>query len=156
MAFRIGSTDRYAGGWVANGTRTTTHPSADPAIVQLDRAVDTGFSPPGSGGDVYNGRYVSVFGRGATCTDQAEINCRSRYPGYARMRVTGTNGRDHRGGAAVEATHHDGVAAGGDSGGPMFARGKQVGAASTSDRKSYVAYTNITRYRSWIRGIAGV
>jgi hypothetical protein len=35
-------------------------------------------------------------------------------------------------------------------GGPMYAGGKQVGVASTSDRQPYTAYINITQYRNWI------
>jgi hypothetical protein len=35
----------------------------------------------------------------------------------------------------------------------MFASGRQVGVASTSDRATR---TNITRYRSWISSVAGV
>jgi hypothetical protein len=38
----------------------------------------------------------------------------------------------------------------------MFASGRQVGVASTSDRSNNTAYTNITRYRSWISQVAGV
>jgi hypothetical protein len=38
----------------------------------------------------------------------------------------------------------------------MFASGRQVGVASTSDRQSVTNYTNVTSYRSWIRGVAGV
>jgi hypothetical protein len=38
----------------------------------------------------------------------------------------------------------------------MFASGRQVGVASTSDRATRTAYTNVTRYRPWIQSIAGV
>ena len=52
----------------------------------------------------------------------------------------------------------DGIAAGGDSGGPMFADGRQVGVASTSVRSSVSNYTSLNNssYRSWIRTNAGV
>ncbi|CAM5727869.1 Trypsin-like serine protease OS=Streptomyces microflavus OX=1919 GN=G3I39_20105 PE=3 SV=1 [Streptomyces microflavus] len=38
----------------------------------------------------------------------------------------------------------------------MTANGIQVGVASTSDRQTTTAYTNVTAYRSWIQSIAGV
>lgn len=72
------------------------------------------------------------------------------------MRVTSVNCRDYTGGVAVRAQRIDGITAGGDSGGPMFASGGQVGVASTSDRATRTAYTNITSYRTWIRSVAGV
>jgi hypothetical protein len=38
----------------------------------------------------------------------------------------------------------------------MFSGGKQVGIASTSDRDRRTFYTNVTRYRDFIRSVAGV
>ncbi len=38
----------------------------------------------------------------------------------------------------------------------MTANGVQVGVASTSDRQTSTAYSNVTAYRSWIKSIAGV
>ena len=72
------------------------------------------------------------------------------------MRVTSVKCGDYRGGVAVCANRVDGVPAGGDSGGPMFASGRQVGVASTSDRHVRTAYANVTYYRDWIFAIAGV
>jgi secreted trypsin-like serine protease len=72
------------------------------------------------------------------------------------VRVTSVSCSDYAGGTAVCASRVNGITAGGDSGGPMFASGRQVGVASTSDRATRTAYTNITRYRSWISSVAGV
>ena len=93
------------------------------------------------------GQTVQLYGWGATCTNQPEINCQSRYLKYANTRVTSVNGRDYRGGIAISVSRIDGIAAGGDSGGPMFAtspvdgRRYQVGVASTSDRSTRSNYT---------------
>jgi len=155
-SFRIGSLDQTSGGTVANGVAITRHSSADIAIVRLDRSVSATYSPLGTSSNVAVGQTVQVYGWGATCTNQPEINCQSRYLKYANVRVTSVSCSDYNGGVAVCASRGDGITAGGDSGGPMFASGRQVGVASTSDRATRTAYTNITAYRSWIRSVAGV
>ncbi|MFI9816655.1 S1 family peptidase [Saccharothrix variisporea] len=160
--FRIGSLDQTTGGTLATATRIIQHPSVDLALAQLDRSVSATYAPLGTTTAVQVGQTVQLYGWGATCTDQPEINCQSRYLKYANTRVTSVNGRDYRGGIAISVTRVDGIAAGGDSGGPMFATspvdGKyyQVGVASTSDRSTRSNYTAVTRYRDWIRSYAGV
>ena len=154
--FRIGSLDQTSGGTMATGVAITRHSRADIAIVRLDRSVSATYSPLGTSSDVAVGQTVQVYGWGATCTGQPEINCQSRYLKYANVRVTSVSCRDYTRGVAVCASRIDGITAGGDSGGPMFASGRQVGVASTSDRATRTAYTNITQYRSWIQSIAGV
>jgi secreted trypsin-like serine protease len=154
--FRIGSLDQTTGGTMATGVAITRHSTADLAIVRLDRSVSATYSPLGTASNVSVGQTVQVYGWGATCTGQPEINCQSRYLKYANVRVTSVSCRDYTGGVAVCAQRIDGITAGGDSGGPMFASGRQVGVASTSDRSTRTAYTNITSYRSWISSVAGV
>lgn len=154
--FRIGSLDQTSGGTMATGVAITRHSTADLAIVRLDRSVSATYSPLGTASNVSVGQTVQVYGWGATCTGQPEINCQSRYLKYAGVRVTSVSCRDYTGGVAVCAQRIDGITAGGDSGGPMFASGRQVGVASTSDRSTRTAYTNITSYRSWISSVAGV
>lgn len=154
--FRIGSLDQTTGGTLATGTTITRHSVADIAIVRLDRSVAATYSPLGTTSNVAVGQTVQIYGWGATCTGQPEINCQSRLLKVANVRVTTVNGRDAFGGIAVSATRIDGIAAGGDSGGPMFGSGRQVGVASTSDRATRTNYTNITRYRDWIASVAGV
>ncbi|GGS45405.1 S1 family peptidase [Actinokineospora fastidiosa] len=156
MSFRIGSLDQYSGGTVAYASRTTVHSSADLAIVQLDRSVNTTYSPLGTTSDVWVGQTTTILGWGATGRCNPELSCQSRYLKYANVEVATVNGRDYHGGVGIGAYYGNGIAAGGDSGGPMFGNGRQVGVASTSNRSDYNTYTNITRYRSWIRSIAGV
>jgi len=154
--FRIGSLDQTSGGTMATGINIVTHSSADIALVQLNAPVSATYSPLGTASDVSVGQTVQVYGWGATCTNQPEINCQSRLLKYANVRVSSTSCSDYIGGVAVCANRIDGITAGGDSGGPMFASGRQVGVASTSDRATFTAYNNITQYRSWIQSIAGV
>jgi secreted trypsin-like serine protease len=156
LTFRIGSLDQFSGGTVARGVTYTTHSIADLAIIRLDRSVAATYSPLGTTSNVWVGQTVQVYGWGATCTGQPEINCQSQRLKVANVIVYSVACYDYRGGIAVCARYGNGIPAGGDSGGPMMASGRQVGVASTSDRATRTAYTNITRYRSWIYSIAGV
>ena len=155
LSFRIGSLDQTSGGTTANGTQVQTHPVADLALVRLDREVSGTYATLGQPGSVQVGQNVQVFGWGATAQCSPEINCQSQRLKYANVTVTG-GCSDAYGGNAICARWGDGITAGGDSGGPMMANGAQVGVASTSDRQSTTAYTNVTQYRSWIQSIAGV
>ncbi|MEO3843851.1 MULTISPECIES: trypsin-like serine protease [unclassified Streptomyces] len=154
LSFRIGSLDQTSGGTLANGVQTYTH-SSDLALVRLDRSVSTTYATLGQPGSVTVGQSVQVYGWGATSQCGSEINCQSQYLKVANVTVTG-GCTDAYGGNAICARRGDGITAGGDSGGPMMANGVQVGVASTSDRQTTTAYTNVTRYRSWIQSIAGV
>ncbi|MEO3762055.1 trypsin-like serine protease [Streptomyces sp. B8F3] len=154
LSFRIGSLDQTSGGTLANGVQTYTH-SSDLALVRLDRSVSTTYATLGQPGSVTVGQSVQVYGWGATSQCGSEINCQSQYLKVANVTVTG-GCSDAYGGNAICARRGNGITAGGDSGGPMMANGIQVGVASTSDRQTTTAYTNVTRYRSWIQSIAGV
>lgn len=154
LSFRIGSLDQTSGGTLANGVQTYTH-SSDLALVRIDRSVSTTYATLGEPGSVTVGQNVQVYGWGATSQCGSEINCQSQYLKVANVTVTG-GCSDAYGGDAICARRGDGITAGGDSGGPMMANGVQVGVASTSDRQTTTAYTNVTRYRSWIQSIAGV
>ncbi|CAM5571595.1 Trypsin-like serine protease OS=Streptomyces tendae OX=1932 GN=GUR47_22900 PE=3 SV=1 [Streptomyces tendae] len=155
LSFRVGSLDQGSGGTVANGVQTVTSPSADLALVRLDRSVSAGYAQLGQPGTVRVGQSVQVYGWGATSRCGSEINCQSRYLKVADVIVT-QGCYDAYNGQAICARPGDGITAGGDSGGPMMAGGVQVGVASTSDRQTTTAYTNVTAYRSWIRSVAGV
>lgn len=154
LSFRIRSLDQHSGGTLANGVRTYTH-SADLALVRLDRSVPATYATLGRSGSVRVGQSVQVYGWGATSRCGSEATCQSRYLKVANVTVTGGCG-DAYGGSAICARRGDGITAGGDSGGPMMAGGVQVGVASTSDRQTTTAYTNVTAYRSWIQSVAGV
>lgn len=159
--FHIGNLDQTQG---ESATAVAIHLSAeaDLALAELDHEVTAEYAPLGESSAVAAGQTVQIYGWGATCTNRPEIECQSQFLKVANVDVTTTNCSDFHGGVAVCATRGDGIAAGGDSGGPMFAtspadgRSYQVGVASTSDRQTVTAYANLTRYREWIAGIAGV
>ncbi|GAA3844020.1 trypsin-like serine protease [Saccharothrix violaceirubra] len=156
MTFRVGSLDQQSGGTMATAKRVIQHPSVDLALAELTTSVQATYAPLGTTASTRNGQTVQIYGWGATSRCGSEINCQSRYLKVADTRVTNTNGRDYRGGVAITVTRGNGIAAGGDSGGPMFASGVQVGVASTSDRQSTSNYTSVGTYRSWIKQYAGV
>jgi secreted trypsin-like serine protease len=158
--FHIGSLDQTQGE-SATGVNIQVNPTADLALVELDHAVNATYSPLGSPGAVAVGDTVQVYGWGATCTDRPEIECQSQLLKVANVGVSAIDCSDYRGGTAVCANRIDGITAGGDSGGPMFATAPdgsyvQIGVASTSDRQSFTAYGNVTVYRDWISSVAGV
>ncbi|GAA3042228.1 S1 family peptidase [Actinokineospora globicatena] len=156
ISFRVGSLDQTTGGTTANASQIYRHSASDLAIARLDRSVSATYAPLGTTADARVGQQVQVYGWGATCTGQPEINCQSRYLKVATVQVTSTNARDAYNGVAVQARRVNGITAGGDSGGPMFGNGRQIGVASTSDRQSITNYTSVGSYRSWIQSIAGV
>ncbi|MBW5420086.1 trypsin-like serine protease [Streptomyces sp. BG9H] len=149
--FRIGSTYASSGGTMAAAARVTLHPSADLAMVRLDRDVTL---TPAKIASTYpqTGTNVSVYGWGATCRDN-ESTCQSPVLKTAAMRMTGLT-TDHYGGTAIALQGVDGVAAGGDSGGPAMVGGTVVGVASTSDRQSRSNYTATAAYTNWIQSAA--
>ncbi|MCS0635662.1 trypsin-like serine protease [Streptomyces sp. LP05-1] len=155
LSFRIGSLDQSSGGTVANGVSVYNNSSADLSLVKLDRSVSATYARLGQPGSVSVNQTVQVYGWGATSQCGSEINCQSRYLKVADVIVTG-GCQDAYNGSAICARRGNGITAGGDSGGPMVANGAQVGVASTSDRQTTTAYTNVTAYRSWIKSVAGV
>ncbi len=155
LSFRIGSLDQTSGGTLANGVNVYNHSGSDLSLVKLDRSVAGTYARLGNPGSVSVNQTVQVYGWGATSQCGSEINCQSRLLKVANVVVTG-GCRDAYQGQAICARRGDGITAGGDSGGPMMANGVQVGVASTSDRQTTTAYTNVTAYRSWIQSVAGV
>ncbi|KAA2260974.1 trypsin-like serine protease [Solihabitans fulvus] len=159
--FHIGSLDQTAGE-SATAVEIDQSPDVDLALAKLDHEVQATYAPLGDSSAVNVGDTVQLYGWGATCTDRPEIQCQSRYLKYANVQVSDTGCDSGLGGLSICVTRIDGIAAGGDSGGPMFATSPvdgqqyQVGVASTSDRSSYSAYANVTQYRDWIQSIAGV
>lgn len=155
ISFHVGSLDQTQGTTV-NAVSVQESQEADISLVQIDQPVSGDFAPLGSQGDVNVGDTAQVYGWGATCTDRPEIECQSQLLKVANVSVTATDCPDGAAGLSVCANRIDGITAGGDSGGPMYANGKQVGVASTSDRQSFTAYINVTLYRDWIASVAGV
>jgi secreted trypsin-like serine protease len=155
LTFRIGSLDQTSGGELATAVATWTNVEADIGIARIDHPVSTTYAPLGSSGDVRVKQIAQVYGWGATCTDQPEINCQSQFLKVADVKVSTLKGSDYKGGIAICARAVNGIPAGGDSGGPMFASGHVVGVASTSDRDKRTCYASVIAYRDWIFSVTG-
>ncbi|RJQ82241.1 trypsin [Pseudonocardiaceae bacterium YIM PH 21723] len=154
-SFNIGSTSD-TGGIKANGTTVVRHPSADIALVKLDKAVSSPTATLAST-DPSTGSSINVYGWGATKPDRCpneggELNCQSPYLKTAKAQVTGKVTNSY--GVNIGLRGTDGGVGGGDSGGPAVnAAGQQVGVASTSDRKDKGSfyYISVATYLSWIQ-----
>ncbi len=153
--FRIGSLDQTSGGVTATAVAFWVNAEADLGVARLDRSVHTTYAQLGEPGDVGVSDIVQVYGWGATCTDLPEIECQSRFLKVADVKVTKLTGEDYKGGVAICAKRVDGIPAGGDSGGPMFAGDRVVGVASTSDRVKRTCYASVVHYRDWIHAVSG-
>ncbi|SHF27914.1 S1 family peptidase [Streptoalloteichus hindustanus] len=163
FSFRIGNVDQTAGTYAeAKPGGIHTRDDVDLALVNIDREVDTTYAKLGKPDDVREGQTVKIYGWGATRkVSSGEINYQSRYLKVADVRVTDPECSNQLGGPNVCARRVNGIAAGGDSGGPMFAEGSdgetyQVGVASTSDRSSFTTYANVAHFREWVQELAGV
>jgi secreted trypsin-like serine protease len=150
MSVRVGSVYRSSGGV----TRTVSSASArsDLALLRLSSPVSTtyvtlssAYPPVGSTNNIY--------GWGMTCNTGCGASTQLK---TAAVRVTTTNATDAYGGRAIGSTAINGNAWRGDSGGPQFYNGSQVGVASTADGVSRQYYGSVAYNRSWITQVAGV
>ncbi|PZG01810.1 S1 family peptidase [Micromonospora deserti] len=149
MSVRVGSV-YYASGGV---TRTVTSYSTryDLALLYLNSAVSTTYVTLASSNPPV-GSTNSIYGWGRTCTNCAA----SSQLKTATVTVSSLNATDAYGGPAIRSTRGDGVAWRGDSGGPQFYNGQQVGVCSTGNGSTYQNYGSVAANRSWIMSVAGV
>ncbi|GGO42143.1 S1 family peptidase [Streptomyces lasiicapitis] len=162
---RIGSLDRTQGGITAQAVNVVQHPnynwpSNDVALVQLDRNVNTTYSPLASAADLAQNQTAEVYGWGAERADWGgPLPTRLK---YARGAMIGTNCTPANP-AVLCFGAGNGTTAGGDSGGPLMVwspsgRWVQAGVSAVGPKPSggWSGYTNIVNSRAWIRQITGV
>jgi secreted trypsin-like serine protease len=151
MTVRVGSVYRDSGGTTADVVSAVSSPRGDISLLELDHGISTTYSPL-SGSYPSVGATNHIYGWGRTSySGEPSIQLRS-----ASVEVTSTNCRDYVGGRGICSYGISGVAWGGDSGGPQFHRGRQVGVSSTADGSTSQTYGAIAASRSWIRSVAGV
>lgn len=151
MAVRVGSVFRSSGGTVANVLSAPVSPFGDIALLRLDRSINTSFSPLASSNPPVNSTN-SIFGWGQT----SQTAPPSQQLKGATVRVVSTNSSDAFGGQAIQSRGISGVAWRGDSGGPEFFNGLQVGVASTANSTTSQWYASVAFNRNWIRSVSGV
>ncbi|RJQ76735.1 trypsin [Pseudonocardiaceae bacterium YIM PH 21723] len=136
--FLIGDIDRTKG-QSRRAIKTVKHPSADIVLYQLDSAVQTEYAKLASvAPKVGDQEQPYGFGRTESARD-------SRYLKTATMRITSVSSQ------YIDATQVDGYTGPGDSGGPVFSGGVQIGVHSYGDTNAGTSgHTNVATYKSWI------
>jgi secreted trypsin-like serine protease len=146
MSVKVGDV-RLGSGTGARVTQNYTH--GDTALLHLDHAVNTTYvrladSDPPVGG------ITDIYGWGGTCFGNCPL---APILKTATTRVTGFS--DSPEGHVINATQVSGIAYYGDSGGPMFYQGRQVGTC-TGGSGPDVGYPSIANVLDWIRSVTGV
>ncbi|GAA2701610.1 hypothetical protein GCM10010429_05600 [Micromonospora olivasterospora] len=95
----------------------------------------------------------SIYGWGMTCYSGCSASSQLK---TATVQVTSNSATDAYGGQAIRSSRISGNAWRGDSGGPQFYNGLQVGVASTADGVSIQNYGSVAFNRAWITSVAGV
>ncbi|MEV4809488.1 S1 family peptidase [Micromonospora avicenniae] len=150
MSVRIGSVNRTSGG--VTRTISATYTRNDLALMRLSSAVSSSTvtlatsNPP-------IGSTNSIYGWGMTCYSGCSASTVLK---TANVQVTSNSATDAYGGQAIRSSRINGNAWRGDSGGPQFYNGRQVGVASTADGVNIQNYGSVAYNRSWITSVAGV
>jgi secreted trypsin-like serine protease len=150
MSVRVGSVYRSSGGVTRSVTATSVR--SDLALMQLSSSVSTSYVTLSSAYPPI-GSTNSIYGWGMTCYSGCGASTQLK---TASVRVTSTTQQDAYGGRAIGSTEINGNAWRGDSGGPQFYNGAQVGVASTADGQSRQYYGSVAYNRAWIRQVSGV
>ncbi|MTK02597.1 DUF1986 domain-containing protein [Micromonospora sp. CP22] len=150
MSVRVGSVNRSSGG--VTRTVSATYSRYDLALMRLSSSVSTSYVTLASSNPPINSTN-SIYGWGMTCYSGCSASTQLK---TASVRVTSTSVTDAYGGQAIRSTRINGNAWRGDSGGPQFYNGQQVGVASTADGQSIQNYGSVAYNRAWIRSVSGV
>ncbi|MBM0231517.1 trypsin-like serine protease [Micromonospora sp. STR1_7] len=150
MSVRVGSVYRASGG--VTRTVSATYTRNDLALMRLSSTVSTSAVSLASSNPPV-GSTNSIYGWGMTCYSGCSASSQLK---TATVQVTSNNATDAYGGQAIRSTRINGNAWRGDSGGPQFYNGQQVGVASTADGSSIQNYGSVAYNRAWITSTAGV
>ncbi|MFC8618338.1 S1 family peptidase [Micromonospora purpureochromogenes] len=150
MSVRVGSVYRSSGG--VTRTVSATYTRYDLALMRLSSPVTTSAVTLASSNPPI-GSTNSIYGWGMTCYSGCSAASQLK---TATVQVTSTNVTDAYGGQAIRSTEISGNAWKGDSGGPQFYNGRQVGVASTADGVSIQNYGSVAYNRAWITSVSGV
>lgn len=151
MSVRVGNL-HHPSGQVANVQRFVRSTTADMTLLYLDRSISTTYAPLASS-DPPIGSTNNIYGWGTV--EPGENAPMSDWLKTATVRVISNNGSDNYGARAVRSRVASGGPGYGDSGGPQFYNGRQVGVCSTGDY-TFQNYTSVAANRSWIRSVTGV
>jgi secreted trypsin-like serine protease len=150
MSVRVGSVYRSSGG--VTRTVSASYARYDLALMRLSSSVSTSYVTLASSNPPV-GSTNSIYGWGMTCYSGCGASTQLK---TANVQVTSTNATDAYGGQAIRSTRINGNAWRGDSGGPEFYNGQQVGVASTANGTTIQNYGSVAFNRAWIRSTSGV
>ncbi|MEV0391913.1 S1 family peptidase [Polymorphospora rubra] len=150
MSVRIGSVNRTSGG--VTRSVTASYGQYDLALLRLNSPVTSGAVTLSNSYPPVNSTNT-IYGWGMTCYSGCSASTVLK---TASVRVTSTSVTDAYGGRAIRSTRINGNAWRGDSGGPQFYNGAQVGVASTADGVNIQNYGSVAYNRAWITSVAGV
>nr|MDT0659882.1 DUF1986 domain-containing protein [Micromonospora sp. DSM 115978] len=150
MSVRVGSVYRASGG--VTRTVSASYGRYDLALLYLSSAVSTTYVTLSSSYPPV-GSTNTIYGWGMTCYSGCSASSQLK---TASVRVTSTSVTDAYGGRAIRSTRINGNAWRGDSGGPQFYNGAQVGVASTANGVDIQNYGSVAYNRAWISSTAGV
>ncbi|MEV4540342.1 S1 family peptidase [Micromonospora echinaurantiaca] len=150
MSVRVGSVYRSSGG--VTRTVSATYGRYDLALMRLSSSVSTSYVTLATSNPPINSTNT-IYGWGMTCYSGCSASTQLK---TASVRVTSNSATDAYGGQAIRSTRINGNAWRGDSGGPQFYNGRQVGVASTADGVNIQNYGSVAYNRAWITSVAGV
>lgn len=150
MSVRVGSVYRNSGG--VTRSVSAAYARYDVALLRLSSSVSTSYVTL-AWSDPPVGSTNSIYGWGMTCYSGCSASTQLK---TATVQVTSLNATDAYGGRAIRSSRISGNAWKGDSGGPQFYNGVQVGVASTADGVSIQNYSSVAYNRAWIQSVAGV
>ncbi|WP_433530700.1 S1 family peptidase [Micromonospora sp. CA-263727] len=150
MSVRVGSV-YYASGGVTR-TVSASYSRYDLALMRLSSSVSTSYVSLASSNPPV-GSTNSIYGWGMTCYSGCSASPQLK---TASVQVTSNSASDAYGGQAIRSSRINGNAWRGDSGGPQFYNGLQVGVASTADGVTIQNYGSVAFNRAWITSVAGV
>lgn len=150
MSVRVGSVYRSSGG--VTRSVSATYSRYDLALMRLASSVSTSYVTLSSSYPPV-GSTNTIYGWGMTCYSGCGASEQLK---TATVQVTSTNVTDAYGGRAIRSTRINGNAWRGDSGGPEFYNGAQVGVASTANGTTIQNYGSVAYNRAWITSVAGV
>jgi Trypsin/Carbohydrate-binding module family 5/12 len=145
MSVKVGDVRLNSG---QNARVTQNYTNGDTALLHLDHAINTGYVQLADS-DPPVGAITDIYGWGATCDQGCGL---SPVLKTATVRVTGFSSGPE--GRMIEATWSSGIAHPGDSGGPMFYQGRQIGTC-TGGAGLDVGYPSIANVIGWIRQVTG-
>ncbi len=150
MSVRVGSVYRASGG--VTRTVSATYSRYDLALMRLSSSVSTTYVTLASSNPPI-GSTNQIYGWGMTCYSGCSASSQLK---TANVQVTSNSVTDAYGGQAIRSTRINGNAWRGDSGGPQFYNGRQVGVASTANGTNIQNYGSVAYNRAWITSTAGV